>query len=226
VLELTVVRRFAASPNPVEAHRSLIKEFEAARLAGRLRPFQGRVHRSRFLMFRNEDSVFYQEILEGLYREKIRYLIVGGLAVNLHGVPRATFDLDLILSTDASNITRFCDLLKALGYVPRLPVDPLALSDEGSVQEWIAKGNMNSFSFYHALENRKVIDVVLDHPLDFPAAFERKTILKMDDTELYLASLDDLMEMKRNTGRQKDASDVDMLSMAKRSREEGSVYGF
>jgi hypothetical protein len=174
-------------------------------------------------MFRHEDSVFYQEILEGLYREKIRYLIVGGLAVNLHGVPRATYDL--VLDTSAGNIALFCDLLKSLGYIPRLPVDPKRLSDEGAVKEWIAVRNIKAFSFYHEKENRKVIDIVLDHPLDFPAAFERKTILKMDDTELYLASLDDLMKMKRNTGRQKDASDVDMLAMAKRIREEGSLYG-
>jgi hypothetical protein len=169
--------------------------------------------------------VFYQEIIEGLFSEKIRYLIVGGLAVNLHGVPRATLDLDLILATDVENIHRFCAMLKKLGYVPRLPVDPERLADEGTVQDWIAERNMKAFSFYQEKENRKVIDVVLVHPLDFSTAFDRKTVLKLGDAEVYVASIGDLMEMKRNTGREKDASDLALLAMVPSIREEGSGHG-
>ena len=169
--------------------------------------------------------MFYQEILEGLFREKIRYLIVGGVAVNLHGVPRMTYDLDLILATDAGNIMRFSDLLKTLGYIPRLPVDPKNLANEEAVKDWVLKKNMKAFSFYHERENRKVIDIVLAHPLNFSEAFERKTVLMIGNAELYLASLEDLILMKQDTGRQKDASDVEMLSTVKRIREEGFIYG-
>ena len=48
--------------------------------------------------------MFYIDLLKALYNSKIQYLIVGGVAVNLHGVPRATFDFDLVISTDKSNI--------------------------------------------------------------------------------------------------------------------------
>mgnify|MGYP001589470130 FL=1 len=37
--------------------------------------------------------MYYFEILEGLYKSKVRYLVVGGLSVNLYGVPRVTQDL-------------------------------------------------------------------------------------------------------------------------------------
>jgi hypothetical protein len=56
--------------------------------------------------------MFYIDLLKSLYDNNIEYLIVGGVAVNLHGVPRATFDFDLVISTDKSNILA---LLKVLG---------------------------------------------------------------------------------------------------------------
>lgn len=41
--------------------------------------------------------MYYFEVLGGLYKNKVRYLIVGGLAVNLSGVPRVTQDIDIII---------------------------------------------------------------------------------------------------------------------------------
>ncbi|MBT9150934.1 MAG: hypothetical protein DDT40_01115 [candidate division WS2 bacterium] len=40
--------------------------------------------------------MFYYDILEGFFRKEIKYLIVGGLSVNLYGVPRVTQDLMLL----------------------------------------------------------------------------------------------------------------------------------
>ena len=37
--------------------------------------------------------MFYFEVFKAFYQEKIKYLVVGGLAVNLHGVPRITYDI-------------------------------------------------------------------------------------------------------------------------------------
>jgi len=54
--------------------------------------------------------MFYFEVFEALNREKIKYMIVGRLAVNLHGVPRLTYGLNAVQ--------------KKLGYIPRLPVNP------------------------------------------------------------------------------------------------------
>ncbi|HHT9137014.1 MAG TPA: hypothetical protein ACFYEK_07195 [Candidatus Wunengus sp. YC60] len=42
--------------------------------------------------------MYYFEILEGLYKSKARYLIVGGLSVNLYGVPRVTQDIDVVIA--------------------------------------------------------------------------------------------------------------------------------
>ena len=67
--------------------------------------------------------MLYEEILKKLHDEKFEYLIVGGLAVNLHGYTRATADLDIILLLCDENIKKFIDVIKPLGYKPRIPVE-------------------------------------------------------------------------------------------------------
>jgi len=64
--------------------------------------------------------MYYFEILEGLYKDKVKYLIVGGLSVNLYGVPRVTQDIDIVIAMDRENVLKMTSLLKKLGYVPHL----------------------------------------------------------------------------------------------------------
>ena len=59
--------------------------------------------------------MYYREVLEALYRND-RYLIVGGLAVNLYGVPRITQDIDMIISDDKENVNRLIRVMEELGY--------------------------------------------------------------------------------------------------------------
>ncbi|MEW6367939.1 MAG: hypothetical protein AB1714_25185 [Acidobacteriota bacterium] len=66
-----------------------------------------------------------------------------------------------------------------------------------------------------------MVDVVLVHPLDFEKAFERKTVKAVQGVEFYLASIDDLIESKRHSGRPQDLSDIALLHKAKRYQEEG-----
>lgn len=164
--------------------------------------------------------MYYTEILEALQTNKVRYLIIGGLAVNLYGVPRVTQDVDLIISTDHSNILRLLSVLKKLGYVPRLPVDPEKLADPETVKDWTKNKNMKAFSFYNMKENYKVVDIVLVHPLDFESSFKNKTIKKVKDVEIFLASMDDLMRTKAESGRPQDISDIEMLKKLRKFLEE------
>jgi hypothetical protein len=155
--------------------------------------------------------MFYYDILDKLYRTNVRYLIVGGLAVNLHGVPRVTQDIDLIISTDLQNVEILCNCLKELGYVPRLPENPLDIAQKDVRKEWIEKRNLKAFSFYHQKDNYKVIDIVLDSPLDFEKAFLQKTSIKVRDITIYTAGISDLIKMKQAAGRPQDISDIQML---------------
>jgi len=160
--------------------------------------------------------MYYFEVLEALYKGRVRYLIVGGLAVNLYGVPRVTQDIDLIISTSKTNILKVLSILKNLGYVPRLPVSPEDLADSDKVKDWIENRNLKAFSFCHKKDDYKEIDIVLVHPLDFEESFKNKTVKKVENVEIYLASIDDLIKTKELSGRAQDISDIEMLKKARK----------
>ena len=52
----------------------------------------------------------YRKIFKELNKSKIEYLVVGGLAVNFHGIPRMTYDLDLMLLMESDNILKMENL--------------------------------------------------------------------------------------------------------------------
>jgi hypothetical protein len=59
--------------------------------------------------------MYYFEILEGLYKSNVRYLITGGLSVNLYGIPRVTQDIDIVIAMDKGNVLKLTSLLKESG---------------------------------------------------------------------------------------------------------------
>lgn len=160
--------------------------------------------------------MFYYEILKALEENKIKYLIVGGLAVNLHNVPRMTNDFDLILDMNEENLLNFVNLMKTLGYVSRVPVDPLLLAEKSVRENWINEKNMKAFSFYKEDENYKVIDIVLEYPIDFNESFNHKCIRRIKDIPIYYVSIDDLIKMKKYSGRDQDLNDIEMLEKVKK----------
>ena len=163
--------------------------------------------------------MYYFEILEGLYKSKVRYLIAGGLSVNLYGVPRVTQDIDIVIAMDRENVLKITSLLKELGYVPRLPVSPDDLANPDKVKDWIENKNLKAFSFYHKNENYKVLDIVLVHPLDFEKSFKNRTVKRAKDIDIYLASIDDVVKMKEFSGRPQDLSDIEMLNKVRKYLE-------
>ncbi len=72
----------------------------------------------------------FQRIFKEFNKLEIDYLVVGGLAVNLHGIPRMTYDMDLMISLDQENIKRVLKKLSEWGYRPKAPINPIDLLDE------------------------------------------------------------------------------------------------
>lgn len=66
--------------------------------------------------------MFYEEIFRELNRRKIDYVVVGGVAVVMHGVVRLTADLDLMVHLEEKNLTKFVEVMNELGYKPKVPV--------------------------------------------------------------------------------------------------------
>ncbi|MCD6548521.1 MAG: hypothetical protein J7K10_03545 [Thermodesulfobacterium sp.] len=70
-----------------------------------------------------------RRILRLLYLNKIRYLLCGGVAVNLYGVPRTTVDLDLILDLSHENLKNFIFTIKNAGLTLKQPIEEKKLLD-------------------------------------------------------------------------------------------------
>ena len=171
-----------------------------------------------------DNSMYYFEVLKALFDHEIDYLIVGGLAVNLYGIPRVTQDIDIIIAFDRENIFKLNGVFRDLGYVPRLPgVDPEELADPVVRKDWIVDRNLKAFSFYHKKDAYKAVDIILVHPLDFAKAFQNKTIKKAQGIAINLVSMDDLIKMKSFSGRQQDLSDIALLKKIQQYHDKGQA---
>ncbi len=157
----------------------------------------------------------YETILTALHRSEMRYLVVGGLAVNLHGIPRLTVDLDIIIDLSDENIRIFLATVKTAGYKPKLPVNPDDLLDVKKRYVWIKERNLIAFTFVKEASNSEELDVVLDYPMKFEDAYKNRVVLETENYEIPLIAIDDLQAMKLNTGRAQDESDIEMLGRVK-----------
>ena len=50
-----------------------------------------------------------KDVFSSLQRHKVRYIVIGGIAAVLHGVPRATFDLDILIDANPDNARNLLD---------------------------------------------------------------------------------------------------------------------
>ena len=76
-------------------------------------------------------------------------MVVGGMAVNLQGVQRATADLNIAIALDAVSLRRAVTALGTLGLRPILPVQLEQIMDPAVVQSWIDEKNLRAIAFHH-----------------------------------------------------------------------------
>ena len=87
-----------------------------------------------------------ERIFAALDASDARYLVVGGVAVVLHGHPRLTADLDLVIALDPANVRAAVGALQSLGYRPRAPVSLDDFADPEQRRSWIDEKGMTVLS--------------------------------------------------------------------------------
>ena len=81
-------------------------------------------------------------LLQSLSEEKVQYVLVGGLAVQLHGYMRSTFDMDLVLAMNDENLKRFIAVAKRIGLAPSIPVPMDSLRNAAQIEQWYREKGM------------------------------------------------------------------------------------
>ena len=153
----------------------------------------------------------YKKIFQALQKNKIAYLVVGGVAVNLYGYARFTGDIDILLALDEENLDRLSLLMKRLGYVQRLPVDLLELRDEKKVKKWIKEKGLTAYTFISDKKPQLDIDILVNYSRTFKKFFAKRTTIEMWSMKVPVVAISDLIAMKRKAGREKDLLDIKAL---------------
>jgi hypothetical protein len=150
-------------------------------------------------------------ILAALEERKVRYLVVGGVAVVLHGYARFTADLDLVIALDAANVTAAMEALSVLGYRPRAPVAALEFADPGKRREWIHEKGLTVLGLWSPKHPATEVDVFVEEPFSIDEALARATRAQLGASTVTVASIPDLIALKRKAGRPKDLDDIEKL---------------
>lgn len=162
--------------------------------------------------------MFYEDVLRALNKKKVKYLIVGGIALNLYGVPRTTADLDLMVELKNENLKRISDALQETGFKPKVPVKTEEFSDVKNLEKWSKEKNMEAFTFWSPKKPYEEVDILIRNPVEFEEADKAKKIIEAKDIKIPVISLKHLIKLKEISGRELDKSDIDALKKIKRLR--------
>jgi hypothetical protein len=142
----------------------------------------------------NED---YKDMLLALSAEKVKFLVVGAMAMAAHGFVRATMDIDFWIMPSPENAEAALRALAQFG-APLLALTREDLEKEGTV-------------FQIGVEPRRIDIMTSVSGLEFEQAYKRSLSEELEGIEVRIPSLDDLIQNKRASGRNKDLVDLKVL---------------
>src|SRR5713101_4156782 len=137
-----------------------------------------------------------QSVFASFRKNDVKYLVIGGIAAVLYGVPRATFDLDVLIEHTIANAERLLRAMTEAG---------LGTASLTTVDEVLSK-EITIFT------DRIRLDVQTSTPgIVFDEAWARRETMNYKGQVLEVVSLNDLIASKRASGRDVDLEDVRIL---------------
>lgn len=139
------------------------------------------------------------DVFASFRRHRVKYVVIGGIAAVLHGVPRATFDLDILIEASGENARNLLDALDEAG---------LATASLTSAEE-VLENEITVF------QDRVRIDVqTRTSGLLFETAWERRTEMEYRGHSFHVVSREDLISSKKAAGRDVDLEDARLLELS------------
>jgi hypothetical protein len=144
-----------------------------------------------------------RDVFASLNSHEVEYVVIGGMAAILHGVPRATFDLDMLIEATPENAGRLLEALREAGFGTAGLITP----DELAAHE------------ITIFKDRYRIDVQTRTPgLTFADAWARRVEMKVEGQPFWVASKEDVIRSKRAAGRKIDLEDARLLETGPEDR--------
>ena len=162
----------------------------------------------------------YEPLFRALNETGVRYVVVGGLAVVLHGYARLTADVDIVVDLAPEPARKFIMTLVDLGFAPRVPVEATEFADPAARGRWIRERGMQVFSMVDRANPMRVVDLFAQHSIDFDMLWSRAEAVALASTSVRVATIDDLIQLKRLAGRPQDLTDIEQLERIRRRRQE------
>jgi hypothetical protein len=139
-----------------------------------------------------------QDVFASFERHEVHYVVIGGIAAILYGVPRATFDLDILIEASPENAKKLLDALTEAN---------LGTASLTSTEELLA----HEITIF---QDRVRIDVQTFTPgLNFQDAWKNRETMDYQGQKFYVVSKADLIASKNAAGRDVDLEDVRLLTM-------------
>ncbi|HUP92354.1 MAG TPA: nucleotidyl transferase AbiEii/AbiGii toxin family protein [Solimonas sp.] len=154
----------------------------------------------------------FKAIADALSSAGVRYMVVGGLAMQAHGSDRVTYDVDLVVQLEAENVLRAFAALSQAGYRPSVPVLAEQFADSTRREQLRAEKGMVVLNFWSDRYRATPLDIFVTEPFDFELEYS----LALRDTsfegiELCFPRAETLLAMKKLASRPKDQHDIAYL---------------
>jgi hypothetical protein len=166
----------------------------------------------------------FEPIFETLNATGVRYVVVGGIAVNLHGHQRFTKDVDVVIELVPEQTAKALEALRGIGYEPRIPVHLTDFGDPSIREMWVRDKGMVVFQMYND-RLRMTIDIFVQYPMDFEMLWHEATQAQLARTSIRVAALKHLIQMKLAAGRPQDLADVEVLTEIQQILAEDDANG-
>ncbi len=149
--------------------------------------------------------MFVLDVTQELIKRKIKFALVGGYALAMHGIVRATMDVDLVIGLTKTALSEAESAMKELGLTSRIPMSAADIVEFR--EEYIEKRNLVAWSFVDFKDPTRQVDLLIVLGID---EIEVEKI-SFGGRSLPVASLKSLLQMKLASNRSEDQSDIRLL---------------
>ena len=148
---------------------------------------------------------FLEKICSAFHLAKLRYAVVGGHAVALHGAVRGTVDIDFVFEWRLDTLKRAEAILNGLGLISSLPISANDIYQFR--QEYIENRNLIAWNFYNPTDLSQQVDIIINYALKA----NMTTTMQVGVVPVQVLNKKALIKMKQNSGREQDLEDVAAL---------------